>query len=188
MAQIDKIGEVILQTILKHTPRAMPAILERCDAGVVMENERIELDFQKAFGSSKGGEKNKKEHDMVLLQTLSLSPFEEYVEHPLLEAFVRHKFDRVKAFFWFVTLLPTIIFAGTHISQHIINLYTALIQGSLAYMQFSYLGTSASPMEMMMMTIVGIGSMGMDRVLIALIGQKTRRQNTQHFQLPGSFS
>ena len=120
VAQIDKIGEVILQTILKHTPRAMPTILERCDAGIVMENEKIELDFQKAFGSSKGGEKNQKEHDMVLLQTLSLSPFQEYVEHPLLEAFVRHKFDRVKAFFWIVTLLPTILFAGTIISLHMI--------------------------------------------------------------------
>ena len=112
MAQIDKIGEVILKTILKNVPRAMPAILERCDSGIVMENEKIELDFEKAFGSNKG-DKNQKEHDMLLLQTLSLSPFQEYVEHPLLEAFVRHKFDRVKSFFWFVTLLPTILFAGT---------------------------------------------------------------------------
>ena len=112
MAQIDKIGEVILKTILQNVPRAMPAILERCDSGIVMENEKIELDFEKAFGCNKG-DKNLKEHDMVLFQTLSSSPFQEYVEHPLLEAFVRHKFDRVKAFFWFVTLLPTILFAGT---------------------------------------------------------------------------
>ena len=189
LAQIDKIGEDILQTILKNTPRAMPAILQRCDAGVVMENEKIELDFQKAFGSSKGGEKNKKEHDMVLLKTLSLSPFQEYVEHPLLEAFVRHKFDRVKSFFWFVTLLPIILFAGRRISLHcMIHLNTTLIQGSLASMQSSYSGTSASPMRMMMMTIVGIGSMGMDRRLIATLGQKTRTRNTQHLLQPGSFS
>ena len=112
VAQIDKMNEVILKTILNNVPRAMPAILQRCDAGIVLENEKIELDFQKAFGSNKG-DKNLKEHDMLLLQTLSSSPFQEYVEHPLLEAFVRHKFDRVKVFFWFVTLLPTMLFAGS---------------------------------------------------------------------------
>ena len=111
VAQIDKMKEVILKTILKNVPRAMPAVLQRCDAGVVLENEKIELDFQKAFGSNKGVQ-NQKEHDMLLLQTLSSSPFQEYVEHPLLEAFVRHKFNRVKAFFWFVTLLPTLLLAG----------------------------------------------------------------------------
>ena len=104
-------NEVILKTILNNVPRAMPAILQRCDAGIVLENEKIELDFQKAFGSNKGV-KHQKEHDMLLLQTLSLCPFQEYVEHPLLEAFVRRKFDRVKVFFWFVTLLPTMLFAG----------------------------------------------------------------------------
>ena len=113
VAQIDKMNEVILKTILKNTPRAMPAILQRCDAGVVLENDKIELDFRKAFGSKKGVQ-NQKEHDMLLLQTLSTSPFQEYVEHPLLEAFVRHKFNRVKAFFWFVTLLPTMLLAGRY--------------------------------------------------------------------------
>lgn len=113
VSQIDKMNENILKTILKNVPRAMPAILQRCDAGVVLENERIELDFQKAFGSSEGV-KNHREHDMLLLETLSSSPFQEYVEHPLLEAFVRHKFDRVKAFFWFVTLLPTLLLAGRY--------------------------------------------------------------------------
>ena len=112
VAQIDKMNEVILKTILNNVPRAMPAILDRCDAGIALENEKIELDFQKAFGSNKGV-KNQKEHDMLLLQTLSSSPFQEYVEHPLIEAFVRHKFDRVKGFFWFVTLLPTMLFAGS---------------------------------------------------------------------------
>ena len=112
VAQIDKMNEVILKTILNNVPRAMPAILDRCDAGIVLENEKIQLDFQKAFGSNKGV-KNQKEHDMLLLQTLSSSPFREYVEHPLIEAFVRHKFDRVKGFFWFVTLLPTMLFAGS---------------------------------------------------------------------------
>ena len=111
VAQVDKMNEVILKTILNNVPRAMPAILQRCDAGIVLEKEKIELDFQKAFGSNKGV-KHQKEHDMLLLQTLSSSPFQEYVEHPLLEAFVRHKFDRVKMFFWFVTLLPTMLFAG----------------------------------------------------------------------------
>ena len=43
VAQIDKMNEVILKTILKNTPRAMPAILQRCDAGVVLENDKIEL-------------------------------------------------------------------------------------------------------------------------------------------------
>ena len=76
-----------------------------------MENEKIELDFQKAFGLN-NGEKNRKMDDMLLLKTLSLSEFQEYVEHPLIEAFVRHKFDRVKVFFWVIFLLPTILFAG----------------------------------------------------------------------------
>ena len=95
VAQIDKMNEVILKTILNNVPRAMPGILQRCDAGIVLNNEKIELDFQKVFGSNKG-EKTQKEHDILLLQTLSSSPFQEYVEqeHPLLEAFVRHTFDR----------------------------------------------------------------------------------------------
>ena len=106
--------EVILKTILNNVPRAMPAILQRCDTGIVLENDKIELDFQKAFGSNEGV-KNQKEHDndMSMLQTLSLSPFQEYVEHPLLQAIVRHKFDRVKVLFWFILLLPIMLFAGT---------------------------------------------------------------------------
>ena len=113
VAHIDKMNEVILKTILNNVPRAMPGILQRCDAGIILNNEKIELDFQKVFGSNKG-EKTQKEHDILLLQTLSSSPFQEYVEHPLLEAFVRHKFNRVKAFFWFVTLLPTLLLAGRY--------------------------------------------------------------------------
>ena len=104
-------GEVILTTILTNVPRAMPAILKRCDEGVFMENEKIELDFQKVFGSTKG-KFSQKEHEMLLLKTLSKSPFQEYLEHPLLQAFVEHKFQRVKGLFWIFTLLPTIIFAG----------------------------------------------------------------------------
>ena len=104
--------EVILKTILNNVPRAMPAILQRCDTGIVLENDKIELDFQKVFGSNEGV-KNQKELDMLMLQTLSLSPFQEYVEHPLLQAIVRHKFDRVKVIFWFIILLPTMLFAGT---------------------------------------------------------------------------
>ena len=106
--------EVILKTILNNVPRAMPAILQRCDTGIVLESDKIELDFQKAFGSNEGV-KNQKEldNDMSMLQTLSLSPFQEYVEHPLLQAIVRQKFDRVKVMFWFIVLLPTMLFAGT---------------------------------------------------------------------------
>ena len=104
--------EVILKTILNNVPRAMPALLQRCDTGIVLESDKIELDFQKAFGSNEGV-KNLMKLDMLMLQTLSLSPFQEYVEHPLFQAIVRQKFDRVKVMFWFIVLLPTMLFAGT---------------------------------------------------------------------------
>ena len=81
---------------------------------------------------------------MLLLQTLSSSEFQEYVEHPLLEAFVRHKFDRVKVFFWLIFLLPTLLFAGTfwlkklfvchkepHFISVIFSIYAVLLFGQL---------------------------------------------------------
>ena len=108
---MDKDERVILGTISVKTPRAMQAVKDRFDEGLVMKNGEIKMDFRKLFGSN-DGEKSDKEHQMLLFKALKESHFQEYIEHPLCQAFIDLEFERVKKLFLMVFILPSILYAG----------------------------------------------------------------------------
>ena len=113
LAQIDGSGESIMRTLIERAPRAMTTFLhDRLDNNLILEKEqtKMELNFSKIFGSSKGV----KEHEMLLFRELARAPepFRGYVEHPLCQAFVSYKFRHVKYLFWLFSLIPHLIFSG----------------------------------------------------------------------------
>ena len=90
----------------------MQAIKDRFDEGLLMENGQIRMDFTKLFGSQDGNIDDT-EHQMLLFKELEMSQFQEYIEHPLCQAYIGYKFNkRVKLYFWTFFILPSILFAG----------------------------------------------------------------------------
>ena len=108
---MDDKDQFILSTISMKTPRAMVAIRERFDEGIVMENGLIRMDFKKLFGSD-DGETSDREHQMTLFKALERSPFQGFIEHPLCQAFISYWFKRVKKYFWMLFIIPSILCAG----------------------------------------------------------------------------
>ena len=105
-----------MKTLIERAPRAMTAFhQDRLDNNLQMKKEqtKIELNFSKIFGSSKG-EHCRKEDEMLLFRELASAPepFRSYVEHPLCQAFVSYKFRHVKYFYWLFSLIPHLIFSG----------------------------------------------------------------------------
>ena len=98
-------------TIAVKAPRAMQAIKRRFDEGLALENGQIRMDFTKLFGSNDGN-RDDKEHQMLMFKELERSQFQEFIEHPLCQAFIGYKFERVKKYFWTCVILPSILFAG----------------------------------------------------------------------------
>ena len=116
LAQIDRSGESIMRTLIERAPRAMTTFLhERLDNNLKLEKEqtKMELNFSKIFGSSKG-ENSRKEYEMLLFRELARAPepFRSYVEHPLCQAFVSYKFRHVKYLYWLFSLIPHLILSG----------------------------------------------------------------------------
>jgi len=104
----------IVQTLSKKVPQSMEEFRKHLDSGIAMEKDdcnsdaSINLDFTKLLDRRKF---NNDTNDMTLFLDLVGSPFKEYVEHPLCQAFLYLKFYQVKWFFIVFVLASHLIFS-----------------------------------------------------------------------------
>lgn len=106
----------------------MEEFIKHLDSGIVMEKEdhnrdaSINLDFTKLIDRKKFSDDT---NDMTLFLELVESPFKEYIEHPLCNAFLYLKFYQVKWFFVIFILASHLIFSVVY------SVYAGILFGFL---------------------------------------------------------
>jgi len=100
----------LLTSIAQNVPRAMEEFRKRLDEGITLDRDRavISLDHDKIF---KRDQMEENITDMSLFLSLSDSPFEDIIEHPLCQTFLCSKFKKVTLFFVIAMMLPHFLFS-----------------------------------------------------------------------------
>eukprot|EP00092_Neocalanus_flemingeri_P028468 GFUD01030913.1.p1 GENE.GFUD01030913.1~~GFUD01030913.1.p1 ORF type:complete len:752 (+),score=115.18 GFUD01030913.1:114-2369(+) len=118
----------VVQTISKKLPQSMEEFSKHLDSGIVLEKNdlnrdaSITLNFTKLLDRKKFTEDT---HDITLFSELVMSPFRDYVEHPLCHAFLYLKYQQVKWLFIMFIMTPHLIFSVVH------SIYCGLLFGLL---------------------------------------------------------